>query len=88
LSAARAPGGELRTRRRALGLVPAHLAAAMGCAAETLCGAETGLWTPPRPFWQRADGMLGAGGELLRLYDGVIPGPGPAWPVWDEGPEP
>jgi hypothetical protein len=82
--AAGTPGEMLRTLRRALALTPAQLAAAIGCTAEALCCAETGLRTPPRPFWQRADGMTGAGGKLLRLYD-AGPEPGPAWPACDAG---
>lgn len=79
-----APGAALRARRRALALAPVQLAAAVGCSTEALCCAETGLWTPAREWWQRADGMTGAGGELLRLYD-AGPEPGPVWPGHDEG---
>jgi hypothetical protein len=83
----RTPGAELRCRRRALALVPAQLAVALECSTETLCSAETGIWTPLRPFWQRADGMLGAGGKLLHLYD-YGPEPDLTWPAWTEGPVP
>lgn len=74
------PGEALRSLRRALALTPAQLAAAIGCPTEVLCCAETGLRTPMRPFWQRADGMTGAEGRLLRLYDAGLE-PDPTWPL-------
>ena len=79
------PGEALRRRRDALALTQEQFAAALGCCAATLGRAETGRCIPSRDWWQRADAMAGAGGELLRLYDGISPEPGPVWPVWDEG---
>ena len=78
---ARTPGDALRRRRRALALTGVQLAAALGCSAVTLSHAETGSSRPARPWWSLADGMTGAGGELLRLFDGIVPGPDPVWPV-------
>ena len=86
--AAMTPGEALRRWHRALGLTAAQLAAAIGCSAVTLSHAETGRRVPPREWWLRADSMTGAGGELVRLYDGTAQEPGPVWPVWDEGPAP
>lgn len=81
-------GTELRRRRRALNVTTAQLAAALGCSRVTLSHTEAGLRNPPRQWWSRADGLLGAGGNLLRLFDGITPGPDPVWPSWDEGPVP
>lgn len=81
--AAGTPGDALRALRRALALTGAQLAAALGCSRVTLSHAETGLRTPPRPWWQCADGMTGAGGKLLRLYD-AGPEPDVTWPTWGE----
>jgi transcriptional regulator with XRE-family HTH domain len=78
---ARTPGDALRRRRRALALTGVQLAAALGCSTATLSHAETGTGRPARPWWSLADGMTGAGGELLRLYDGIIPEDGPVWPA-------
>jgi transcriptional regulator with XRE-family HTH domain len=83
--AVNSPGAALRGRRRALRLTQAQLAALFGCSSAALCHAETGLRTPPREWWASADGLLGAGGELLRLADGVLAGPDPLWPAWDDG---
>jgi transcriptional regulator with XRE-family HTH domain len=77
------PGDALRRRRRALALTGEQLAAALGCSRAALSHAETGRRSPPRPWWSLADGMLGAGGRLLRLYD-AGPEPGPVWPAWGE----
>lgn len=79
------PGGDLRRRREALSLTREQLAAALGCSASGLGNAETGTRSPCRGWWQRADGMLGAGGALLRLYD-FGPERGPVWPAWGESP--
>lgn len=79
-AAAASPGSALRARRRALALTQAQLAALFGCAPATLSHVEAGGWLPPRDWWLRADGLLDAGGELLRLADGVVPGPDPLWP--------
>jgi transcriptional regulator with XRE-family HTH domain len=83
----RTPGDELRDRRRARRLTQEQLAAGIGCSPVTVCHAETGLRTPPREWWSRADGMLGAGGKLLRLFD-AGPEPGVIWPAWNDGPGP
>ena len=74
-------GDALRRRRRALAVTAAQLAAALGCSAVTLSHAETGRRRPPREWWQLADGMTGADGNLLRLFDGATPSPGPVWPA-------
>jgi DNA-binding transcriptional regulator YiaG len=74
------PGAALCARRRALALTQKQFAAALGCSRVTLSHAETGRRSPPREWWRRADGMLGADGKLLRLYD-AGPEPGPVWPA-------
>ena len=76
-------GDDLRRRREALALTREQLAAYLGCSVSGLGNVESGGRNPCRDWWQRADGMLGAGGELLRLHD-FGPEPGPVWPAWEE----
>lgn len=83
----RTPGGELRRLRDGLHVTQVQLAAAIGCSPVTLGNAETGLRLPFRPFWQRADGMTGACGKLLRLFE-AGPEPELTWPAWNDDPAP
>jgi hypothetical protein len=55
-------------RRRAAGLTQAELGAKLGASLTTMTHAETGRLWQAREFWDNADLVLGAGGELLRLH--------------------
>jgi len=68
-SAARALATGLATRRRATGLTQPELAGRVGVSVTTVGHAETGRLWQSRQFWERADAILGAGGDLLRLHD-------------------
>jgi hypothetical protein len=68
-SAARALAAGLATRRRAGGLTQPELAGRVGVSVTTVGHAETGRLWQSRQFWERADAILGAGGDLLRLHD-------------------
>ena len=68
-SAARALAAALATRRRASGLTQPQLAGRVGFSVTTVGHAETGRLWQSRRFWERADVILGAGGNLLRLHD-------------------
>ena len=59
----------LAARRRAHGLTQPELAARAGVSVTTVGHAETGRLWQSREFWERADAVLGAGGDLLRLHD-------------------
>jgi Helix-turn-helix domain len=83
-----AGGGDLCAaliaRRGDAGLTQAQLAARTGYSLTAVGHAETGRDRPSRRFWERADGALGAGGELLRLYD-ARSGPVCVLAVWADG---
>jgi hypothetical protein len=69
-AAGRALSAGLAARRRANGLTQPELAVLAGISVTTVGHAETGRLWQSRQFWERADAVLGAGGELLRLHDG------------------
>ena len=60
---------ELAARRRAAGLTQAELAKMLAVSVTTVGHAETGRLWQARRFWERADGVLLAGGALLRLHE-------------------
>jgi transcriptional regulator with XRE-family HTH domain len=68
-AAGRALSAGLAARRRANGLTQPELAVLAGISVTTVGHAETGRLWQSRQFWERADAVLGAGGELLRLHD-------------------
>ena len=68
-SAVRALVAGLATRRRGSGLTQPQLAGLVGVSVTTVGHAETGRLWQSRRFWERADAVLGAGGDLLRLHD-------------------
>jgi hypothetical protein len=68
-SAARALATGLAARRRANGLTQPGLARRVGVSVTTVGHAETGRLWQSRQFWERADAVLGAGGDLLGLHD-------------------
>ena len=68
-AAARDLASGLAARRRAKGLTQPELAARAGVSVTTVGHAETGRLWQSREFWERADTVLGAGGDLLRLHD-------------------
>jgi DNA-binding CsgD family transcriptional regulator len=77
--------GGLAVRRRALRLSQAGLASRVGVPGATVAHAETRRLWQPREFWERADTVLCACGELLRLHDAylrakaaAVPKPSPA----------
>jgi transcriptional regulator with XRE-family HTH domain len=59
----------LAARRRAAGLTQPELADVLGVSVTTVGHAETGRTWQSRDFWRQADHLLGADGDLLRLYD-------------------
>ncbi len=59
----------LGARRRAAELTQPALAALLGCSVSTVGHAETGRAWQARRFWEQADAVLDAGGELAALYD-------------------
>ncbi|MFI7438050.1 helix-turn-helix domain-containing protein [Micromonospora haikouensis] len=67
--AKRALGVKLAGRRNALGVTQADLAARVHSTRSTVAGVERGHQVVDRVFWQRCDGLLGSGGELLAGYD-------------------
>ena len=87
-AAGRALSAGLAARRRAGGLTQPGLAALAGVSVTTVGHAETGRLWQSRRFWEQADQVLGAGGDLLRLHDayreattggtGPVPGDGAA----------
>lgn len=68
-TAARALSTGLAARRRANGLTQPGLAARVGVSVTTIGHAETGRLWQSRQFWEHADAVLGADGDLLRLHD-------------------
>jgi hypothetical protein len=68
-AAARALSGGLAARRRARGLTQPDLAGGLGISVTTIGHAETGRLWQSRQFWEHADAVLGAGGDLLALHD-------------------
>jgi transcriptional regulator with XRE-family HTH domain len=68
-AAARSLATGLAARRRANGLTQPELAGRAGVSVTTVGHAETGRLWQSREFWERADAVLGAGGDLLRLHD-------------------
>jgi hypothetical protein len=68
-AAARNLASGLAARRRAKGLTQPELAARAAVSVTTVGHAETGRLWQSRDFWERADTVLGAGGDLLRLHD-------------------
>jgi Bacterial regulatory proteins, gntR family len=59
----------LSALRRANGLAQPALALLTGYSVTTIGHAETGRLWQAREFWQQADTVLAAGGELTRLHD-------------------
>jgi DNA-binding transcriptional regulator YhcF (GntR family) len=73
----------LAARRRAAGLRQAELAKQLGVSVTSVGHAETGRLWQSGGFWRQADGLLLAGGALLRLheeYQAAVVGPAPASP--------
>jgi GntR family transcriptional regulator len=68
-AAARALSAGLAARRRAKGLTQPELAVQVGVSVTTIGHAETGRLWQSRHFWEQADAVLGAGGDLLRLHE-------------------
>lgn len=67
--AARALSAGLASRRHAARLTQPELAKLVGYSVTTVGHAETGRVWQGRGFWDSADEVLSAGGELLRLHD-------------------
>jgi hypothetical protein len=67
--AARALSGALAALRRAAGLTQPELAALTGYSVTTVGHAETGRLWQARAFWEKADLVLAAEGELTRRHD-------------------
>jgi transcriptional regulator with XRE-family HTH domain len=67
--AARALSSGLASRRRAAGLTQPALAALLGLSVTAVGHAETGRLWQSRDFWESADKVLAADGELLSLHD-------------------
>ncbi len=59
----------LAVRRRGAGLTQPQLADAIGVSITSVGHAETGRLWQARHFWERADKVLDADGELLELHD-------------------
>jgi hypothetical protein len=59
----------LAALRRAAGMTQPELAACAGYSVTTVGHAETGRLWQARAFWEKADLILAAGGELTRRYD-------------------
>jgi DNA-binding transcriptional regulator YhcF (GntR family) len=68
-AASRALSAGLATRRRSYGLTQPELAALLDISVTTIGHAETGRLWQSRQFWEHADVILNAGGDLLRLHD-------------------
>jgi DNA-binding XRE family transcriptional regulator len=67
--AGRALSRTLSGYRRAAGLTQPQFAGLVGLSVTAVGHAETGRVWQARPFWERADKILNAGGELLGLHD-------------------
>ena len=67
--AARTLSKSLVARRRLAGLRQPELAKLVGMSVTTVGHAETGRLWQSRRFWERADAVLSACGELLALHD-------------------
>jgi DNA-binding transcriptional regulator YhcF (GntR family) len=68
-AAARTLSSALAGLRRAAGLRQAELAELVGFSVTTVGHAETGRVWQSRQFWESADEVLGASGNLLRSHD-------------------
>ena len=68
-AASRALSAGLATRRRSYGLTQPELAVLIGVSVTTIGHAETGRLWQSRQFWEHADAILDAGGDLLGLHD-------------------
>jgi DNA-binding transcriptional regulator YhcF (GntR family) len=68
-AAARTLSSALAGRRRANGLTQPELALRVGVSVTTIGHAETGRLWQSREFWERADAVLSARDDLLRLHD-------------------
>jgi hypothetical protein len=68
-AAARALSRGLAVRRRARGLTQPELALEVGVSVTMIGHAETGRLWQSRHFWEHADAVLEAGGDLLRLHE-------------------
>jgi len=68
-TASRALSAGLATRRRSYGLTQPELALLIGVSVTTIGHAETGRLWQSRQFWEHADAILDAGGDLLGLHD-------------------
>jgi len=69
VDAARTLSKSLAARRRLAGLKQPELAKLVGVSVTTVGHAETGRLWQSRRFWERADAVLSACGELLALHD-------------------
>jgi DNA-binding transcriptional MocR family regulator len=80
---ARALSRALAALRRRAGLSQPALAALAGYSVTTVCHAETGRLWQSRAFWEKADVLLAAEGELASRYDAyAAAAAGPArWPA-------
>jgi DNA-binding transcriptional regulator YhcF (GntR family) len=67
--AKRVLSASLAVRRRGAGLTQPQLADAIGVSITSVGHAETGRLWQARHFWERADKVLDADGELLELHD-------------------
>jgi DNA-binding XRE family transcriptional regulator len=69
VDARRALSAALAGHRRAAGLTQIQLAQLIGVPVTNVGHAETGRTWQSRPFWELADKILNADGELLHLHD-------------------
>lgn len=69
--ARRALGDQLAALRNAAGCTQADLARRTGYSRSTIGNVETGRQNVPCTFWQDADAVLAAGGELTNAYQDV-----------------
>jgi DNA-binding transcriptional regulator YhcF (GntR family) len=68
-AASRALSAGLAARRRSYGLTQPELAVLIGVSVTTIGHAETGRLWQSRQFWEHADAILDAAGDLLGLHD-------------------
>jgi DNA-binding transcriptional regulator YhcF (GntR family) len=68
-AASRALSAGLATRRRSYGLTQPELAVLLDVSVTTIGHAETGRLWQSRQFWEHADAILSADGDLLKLHD-------------------